>query len=47
MTAAYTILHPTAFSPCAEKAFRVACSMARCRGANLIVLHVVDSMRVR
>ncbi len=35
-----TILHPTDFSPQAEHAFRLACSLARDHGARVIVLHV-------
>jgi nucleotide-binding universal stress UspA family protein len=36
-----TILHPTDFSPAAEQAFPVACSLARDHNARLIVLHSV------
>jgi nucleotide-binding universal stress UspA family protein len=36
----HTILHATDFSPCSQQAFRLACSLARDRGARLIVLHV-------
>ena len=35
-----TILHPTDFSPCAQRAFRLACDLAHDYGARLIVLHV-------
>jgi len=35
-----TILHPTDFSPQAEHAFHLGCSLARDHGARLIVLHV-------
>jgi nucleotide-binding universal stress UspA family protein len=35
-----TILHPTDFSPCAQRAFRLACALAHDYGARLIVLHV-------
>jgi nucleotide-binding universal stress UspA family protein len=35
-----TILHPTDFSPEAERAFQLACSLARDYGATLVVLHV-------
>ncbi len=34
------ILHPTDFSPRAEHAFRLACSLARDHAARVIVLHV-------
>jgi nucleotide-binding universal stress UspA family protein len=40
MTSVQTILHPTDFSPCADRAFRAACSLARDHGAQVIVLHV-------
>jgi len=36
------ILHPTDFSPPAEYAFRLACSLARDYGARLLVMHVVQ-----
>jgi nucleotide-binding universal stress UspA family protein len=36
-----TILHPTDFSESSDKAFQVACSLARDRAAQLLVLHVV------
>lgn len=39
-----TILHPTDFSECSEGAFELACSLARERGARLVVLHVVPSV---
>src|SRR5262249_23803825 len=35
------ILHPTDFSEQATHAFRVACSLAKQHGAEIIVLHVV------
>ena len=35
-----TILHPTDFSPLSERAFHLACSLARDHGSRLIVLHV-------
>jgi len=35
-----TILHPTDFSPAAEYAFKLAASLAREHGAELLVLHV-------
>lgn len=38
-----TILHPTDFSERSNYAFRLACSLARDRGARLIVLHVVHT----
>jgi nucleotide-binding universal stress UspA family protein len=40
MLALRTILHPTDFSVPAEYAFRLACSIARDHGAQLLVLHV-------
>jgi nucleotide-binding universal stress UspA family protein len=40
MLAIQTILHPTDFSPLCTYAFRLACSLARDRGARLLVLHV-------
>ncbi len=40
MISVRTILHPTDFSRCAGVAFQAACSLARDRGAQLIVLHV-------
>ena len=36
-----TILHPTDFSERSGYAFQLACSLARDRGARLIVLHVM------
>jgi nucleotide-binding universal stress UspA family protein len=36
-----TILQPTDFSPPAEAAFRLACSLARDHGSRLVVLHVL------
>jgi nucleotide-binding universal stress UspA family protein len=35
-----TILHPTDFSAHSERAFRMACMLARGYGARLVVLHV-------
>ncbi len=37
-----TILHATDFSPPADNAFQLACSLARDHGAKLVVLHVVS-----
>lgn len=37
------ILVPVDFSPCSEEAFRVACQMARLCGAEILVLHVIDT----
>jgi nucleotide-binding universal stress UspA family protein len=37
------ILHPTDFSPPAEAAFALACSLARDHGARLILLHVAPA----
>jgi nucleotide-binding universal stress UspA family protein len=37
------ILVPVDFSPCSDEAFRIACEMARLCGAELTVLHVVDT----
>ena len=36
-----TILHPTDFSEPAEYAFKLACSLARDHGAQLLTLHVI------
>jgi nucleotide-binding universal stress UspA family protein len=36
-----TILHPTDYSPPAENAFHMACSLARDHGGRVIILHVV------
>ncbi len=41
MLSIQTIIHPTDFSERSKYAFRVACSLAKDRGAGLIVLHVV------
>jgi universal stress protein A len=41
MTHIQTVLCPTDFSPHAEAAFGLACSLARDYGAKLVVLHVV------
>ncbi|MBI3356225.1 MAG: universal stress protein [Nitrospirae bacterium] len=38
-----TILVPVDFSPCSNEAFRVACQVARLCGANMLVLHVIDT----
>jgi nucleotide-binding universal stress UspA family protein len=46
MTSVHTILHPTDFSPCADKAFQAACSLARGCGAQVIVLHVPEPVRL-
>jgi nucleotide-binding universal stress UspA family protein len=35
------ILHPTDFSEPAEYAFKLACSLARDHGAQLLTLHVI------
>ena len=45
MQAVHTILHPTNFSRCDDKAFQVACALARDHGAQLIVLHVMEPAR--
>lgn len=37
----HSILHPTDFSRCADKAFQAACALARDRNAQLVVLHVL------
>jgi nucleotide-binding universal stress UspA family protein len=37
------ILMPVDFSPCSDEAFRVAAELARVYGANLLVLHVIDT----
>jgi nucleotide-binding universal stress UspA family protein len=42
MLAIKTILHPTDFSERAAFAFRLACSLARDYGAQLVVLHVAE-----
>lgn len=46
MTSVQTILHPTDFSRCAERAFQAACSLARGCGAQVIVLHVLEPVRL-
>ena len=38
-----TILMPVDFSPCSDEAFRVAADLARVYGAQLLVLHVIDT----
>ncbi len=43
MESTRTILHPTDFSDASRYAFRVACSLARDRGARLLVLHVAPA----
>ena len=40
MPSVQTILHATDFSPCSDVALQVAGSLARDRGARLVVLHV-------
>src|SRR5262245_4923899 len=42
MTTDPTILHPTDFSDSSAGAFQFACSLARDRGARLLILHVVE-----
>lgn len=37
------ILVPVDFSPCSERAFRVACALARVFSSEVILLHVVDT----
>jgi len=37
------ILVPVDFSPCSDEAFRVACEMARLCGADVTVLHAIDT----
>jgi nucleotide-binding universal stress UspA family protein len=37
------ILVPVDFSPCSDEAFRIACEMARLCGADMTVLHVIDT----
>jgi nucleotide-binding universal stress UspA family protein len=46
MISVHTILHPTDFSPYADKAFHAACSLARGCGAQVIVLHVLEPVRL-
>jgi nucleotide-binding universal stress UspA family protein len=46
MNSVYTILHPTDFSRCADKAFQAACALARDRGAQLVLLHVMEPVRL-
>ncbi len=41
-----TILHPTDFSHDADRAFQAACSLARGCGAQVIVLHVLEPVRL-
>src|SRR5262249_628889 len=43
MLAFRTILHPTDFSEGSERAFHLACSLARDHGARLVVLYVMPS----
>ena len=40
MSATTTILHPTDFSAHANRAFALACSLARASGSRLLVLHI-------
>lgn len=42
MTPFQIILHPTDFSPQAEGAFRLACSLARDHGGRVLMLHVME-----
>jgi nucleotide-binding universal stress UspA family protein len=42
MLAIHNILHPTDFSPHSVVAFRLASTLARDHGANLVILHVVQ-----
>ena len=37
-----TILHPTDFSPRSALAFDAACSLARDRGARIVLLHILE-----
>lgn len=37
-----TILHPTDFSECSERAFELACSLAHAYGARLLLQHVTQ-----
>ena len=46
MTSIHTILHPTDFARCSQRAFQAACSLARDHGARLLVLHVMEPMRL-
>jgi nucleotide-binding universal stress UspA family protein len=46
MTSVQTILHPTDFSRYADRAFQAACSLARGCGAQVIVLHVLEPVRL-
>jgi nucleotide-binding universal stress UspA family protein len=39
----HTVLVPVDFSPCSNEAFRVACELARLTGADVMVLHVIDT----
>jgi nucleotide-binding universal stress UspA family protein/quercetin dioxygenase-like cupin family protein len=41
MSTLQTILHPTDFSPEADYAFKVACSLAKDYGGRLVLLHVL------
>jgi nucleotide-binding universal stress UspA family protein len=40
MSASTTILHPTDFSAHANRAFKLACSLARAAGSRLLVVHI-------
>jgi nucleotide-binding universal stress UspA family protein len=42
MTRFRTILHPTDFSECSDRAFEQACSLARDYGAKLLLQHVTQ-----
>lgn len=46
MLALKTILHPNDFSPQADRAFHLACSLARDHGSRLILLHVTPGREV-
>ncbi|MCS6852462.1 MAG: universal stress protein [Gemmataceae bacterium] len=46
MKAIRTLLHATDFSPLSERAWELACLLARQCGARLIVLHVLERPRV-
>jgi nucleotide-binding universal stress UspA family protein len=42
MTPIRTILHPTDFSAHSERAWELACALAKTHGARLVVLHVLE-----
>jgi nucleotide-binding universal stress UspA family protein len=46
MTSVQTILHPTDLSHYANWAFQAACALARGCGAQIIVLHVLEPVRL-